>query len=205
MYASAVGYSSSTVTLPDDGKHTITIKNDGSQNTYLRLTGLKANKRVRVANDGINGSTTYSWLNRVKLSDSIKRKDDFVIVQLGTNDRIRGGNNSLNGLAKNLRTIVDNIYTLSSNNAKVIMMSANAVTQDESATSAYAFNQRVVNNAVKEVADEKQVSFISNYAATTQLKIDGISYLADGLHPNDTGYRAIFDNIKEEILNARSL
>ena len=204
-YASTNAFNTETaITLSDDGKHKITLKNvSTSPLSHFRLQGIKVAKKIRIANDGIIGSTTNSWLNTVKLADTIKRKDDYVFVMLGTNDRgASSTNNSQLLLAKNLRTIIDNIYTLSSNNAKVILMSANAVTQDETRTDLFKFGMADVNAIVKNVADDKKVSFISNYAATTQLKIDAEAYLADGLHPNDYGHRVIFNNIKQAILNS---
>ena len=188
------------IALPNDGKHKITIKNESTVNNVLRLQNLKVVKTVRVANDGINGSTTYSWLNAVKLSESIKRKDDYVFVQLGTNDRITSTNNSLTTFSKNMRQIVEDIYSLSNSNAKVILMCANAVTQDESATSNYYCTMKTINSAIKSVAEEKKVSFISNFEVTQQFKIDSEPYLYDGLHPNDAGYRVIFENIRDHIL-----
>ena len=201
LNGAAAAHTSTYITLPNNGKHTILIKNDGQQNNQLRITAIKSIKRISIANDGINGSSSRSWLSSVTLASSITRKDDYVFVQLGTNDRITSVNNTYGSLAKNLKQIVSDIYALSSNNAKVILIGANAVTQDENpSTSSYFMNMRTINNIVYSVAKEKNVSFISNFEATEQLKIDGTSYLADGLHPNDLGHRTIFENIKNRIL-----
>lgn len=193
-----------TVALPNNGKHRVTIKNESTGGSYAaQIQHIKVAKRVTVANDGISGSTTNSWLADVTLAQSIQTSDDYVFVMLGTNDRIKASYHGDAVFAKNMRTIVDNIKTLTANKARVVLMSASAVTQDEDpVTSNYFMTMRVVNNTIKNIADEKKVSFVSNYAATQQYKIDSDAFLADGLHPNDFGHRAIFDNIKNAIVNS---
>lgn len=186
--------------LPGGAFHKVTIKNESTVNNVLRVQNLKISKSIRVLNDGINGSSTNSWLNSVKLSESIKKSDNYVFVQLGTNDRIRSSNNTIATFTSNLKKIVDDIDSLSEGNAKTVLMSANAVTQSESVESAYYCTMKTINSVIKAVSDEKQVGFISNFEHTQQLKIDGVSYLADGLHPNDFGYRVIFENIRNHIL-----
>jgi len=200
-YGTTAGFNNEFfISLPDDGKHTIRIVNDGSTNSVVRIQHIKATKVIRVKNDGISGATTHNWLNTIKLSQSITPKDDHVFIMLGTNDRIAIADNNQRALANNLRKIVSDTYALTNNKANIILMSANAVTQDQNPdTSPYYMTMQTVNSEVKRAADDLGLSFISNYDATTQLKIDGASYLADGLHPNDTGYRVIFDNIRNAI------
>ncbi len=55
-----------------------------SEATFLRFEGLRFKKRIKVSNDGINGSSTATWLNRVTINDSIQPTDEYVFVQLGT-------------------------------------------------------------------------------------------------------------------------
>jgi len=204
IYDAVGGYNYTTrVNLPNNGKHRITIRNESTFASIVNLQYMTVIKRVTVANDGISGSTTNSWLDAVKLSESIQANDDYVFVMLGTNDRIKASYHGESVFAKNMRTIVDNIKTLTANKARVVLMSASAVTQGEDpVTSNYFMTMRVVNNTIKNIADEKKVSFISNYAATQQYKIDSDAFLADGLHPNDFGHRAIFENIKNAIVNS---
>lgn len=188
------------ITTGKTGKCKVTIRNITTEYYgHFRLQGLELTRRLSIKNDGIIGSTTKSWLSTVKLSDSIAANDDYFFVQLGTNDRVKSANITLSDTAKNLRTIVSDIYTITSNNAKIIMMSANAVTQTETNPDIFRFNMRDLNNCIKNVASDLGLPFISNYEQTLQQKIDGTSFLADGLHPNDAGYRIIFNNIKDAI------
>lgn len=188
------------ITLPDDGKHTIRIVNNGTQNNLLRIQHIEKTKVVRVKNDGISGTTSYGWLTSVKLSQSITPKDDHVFIMLGTNDRIKKTINGQRALANNLRQIIGDTYMLTNNKANIILMSANAVTQDQDPiTSPYNMTMRTVNNEVKLAADDVGLSFISHYDATTQLKIDDVVFLADGLHPNDYGHALMFEGIKNAI------
>lgn len=189
------------ITTSKTGKCKITIRNiTTAYYGHFRLQGLELTRRLSVKNDGIIGSTTKSWLSTVKLSDSIAVNDDYVFVQLGTNDRVKSANITLSDTARNLRTIVNDIYTMTNNNAKVIMMSANAVTQTETNPDVFRFNMRNLNTCIKNVASDLGLPFISNYEQTLQAKLDGTVFLADGLHPNDVGYRMAFDRIIDKIL-----
>lgn len=192
---------SDTITMPDSNLHTVTIKNESTVNKSARIQFLQIEKRIKVANDGISGSTTSSWLSTVTINDSIKAGDNFVFVQLGTNDRINNGSNSKSKLTRNLYTIANIIKANTSNHAQLILMSANAVTHNEDSAS-YIMTMRDVNSTVQSVADSLGVPFISNYSATQQLKFDGEPYLSDNLHPNNYGYKAIFNNIKSAINTA---
>ena len=190
------------ITLPNDGKHNIKIRNESTVAAIAKLQYIKATKRVTVANDGISGSTTNSWLTVVKFDQSIEVNDDYIFIMLGTNDRIKSANNSEIGFANNLSKMIDDAKLITNNKAKIIMMSASAVTNDENPlTSNFFMTMRAVNNTINNIAESKNLSFISNYTATQQAKIDGVSFLSDGLHPNDFGHRAIFENIKDAVVN----
>lgn len=199
-YAATNAFNKRKVVIGQAGKHKITIRNITTGfYGHFRLQGIELARRLSVKNDGIIGSSTKSWLSTVKLSDSIASNDDYVFVQLGTNDRVKSANITLSDTAKNLRTIVSNISTITSDNAKVIMMSANAVTQTETNPDVFRFNMRDLNNCIKNVASDLGLPFISNYEQTLQTKLDGTVFLADGLHPNDVGYRIMFNNIKDAV------
>lgn len=183
----------------DGGLKTIRIQSESSV-ANLRLQGVRSTRKIQVANDGINGSTTASWLSKVPLSASIQPSDTHVLVQLGTNDRIKSTSTGPTGkLAMRLEQIVDATLTKSPG-ANIVLISANAVTQDENPeTSVYAFGMREVDEVVRRVAKKKSCGFLSQFAHTLQLKLDGVEYLADGLHPNDVGYRAMFENIRDRL------
>lgn len=172
----------------------------------FRFEGLRFTKRVKVSNDGINGASTRSWINSVTLAESIQPDDEYVFMQIGTNDRAYHPTIPTNPftLTKNLKQMVDIIGAETGGHAKVIMLSANAVTQDEMPypSTSYVFDMRRVNQVIATVASELGLDFISQYEETMQMKIDGTSYLADGLHPNDAGYRVMFENIRTRIMNA---
>lgn len=190
------------IPLPNNGKHTIKIINNGTQNSPARIQHIEKVKTVRVANHGISGSSTYNWLSSgsAPLSGVLSRKDDYVFMQLGTNNRIKTSFHNQGRFAQELDQLVKDVETLTQGNAQTILMCANDVTQDQDpSTSSYYMTMRMVHEIVKTCADKNNLSFISNYDATTQARLDNISYLADSLHPNDTGYRIMFDNIKDHI------
>ena len=154
-----------------------------------------------MANDGIVGATTLSWLTHVTLAQAIQPTDSHVFVMLGTNDRITSVNpewRSVYGLFSRLTQIVRDIRILAPN-ADITLLSANAVTQNEGAGSPYAFTMRTVDTVVRDVAANSLCGFVSQYALTLQDKIDGENITPDGLHPGDPTQRKMFDNLKDRL------
>lgn len=198
----AKGNQVKTITLPNGNMHKITIKNESTVNKSARLQYIEISKKISIANDGISGSTSYSWLTSVKMADSVKPDDDYVFIQLGTNDRIKNSRNSKSLLARNLKALVGIANTNTNGKAKFIIMAANDVTQNELPdSSSYFMSMRDVNGIVKAVASSLDLPFISHYENTVQHKLDGTVVLSDGLHPNDFGHRLAFDLIKRFIIN----
>lgn len=177
------------------GKYKMTLTNK-SQTNQFRLEGFRFKKTVTVANDGISGSGTGSWLpGSAPLNNAIARKSEFVTVMLGTNDRV--GKSSyivyfyLARIVKALRDA----------GKDVILMAANAVTASaEAPNGGRGFGQREVAAVTKLLADELGLAFIDNHQATVMAKVKGETWTADGLHPNDYGYSLMFDNIRAKIL-----
>lgn len=198
-FASVAEFNKTRKIMLDGGLKTIRLQSESSVANF-RFQGVRATRKIQVANDGINGSTTASWLATVPLNNSIQASDTHVLVQLGTNDRIKSTSTGSTGkLAMRLEQIVDATLAKSPG-ANIVLISANAVTQDENPeTSVYAFGMREVDEVVRRVAKKKSCGFLSQFAHTLQLKLDGVEYLADGLHPNDVGYRAMFENIRNRL------
>lgn len=179
------------------GKYQMTLTNKSLTNQF-RLEGFRFKKKVIVANDGISGSGTGSWLpGSTPLNNAIARKSEFVTVMLGTNDRV--GKSSFIVyfyLARIVKALTDA-------GKDVILMAANATTAAvEAPNGGRGFGQREVAAVTKLLADERGLAFIDNHQATVMAKVKGETWTADGLHPNDYGYGLMFDNIRENILDA---
>ncbi|MCE5993428.1 SGNH/GDSL hydrolase family protein [Pseudomonas sp. KCA11] len=152
------------------------------------------NKAVRISNQGINGASTTSYMARnLVASDednfALLPDDNFVFVQLGTNDRIVDRRNPKSGseLAANLERLVSQI----NDKADVILMCANPSTVE--ASGKYLFNMGVVREAVLAVAKNCRVDFIDNYALFDGLDLK--AHVSDGSHPNVKGHSVIAGNI----------
>lgn len=177
------------------GQYKMTLTNK-SQTNQFRLEGFRFKKTITVANDGISGSGTGSWLpGSTPLNNAIARKSEFVTVMLGTNDRV--GKSSFIVylyLARIVKALTDA-------GKDVILMAANATSAAvEAPNGGRGFGQREVAAVTKLLADELGLAFIDNHQATVMAKVKGETWTADGLHPNDYGYGLMFENIRFAIL-----
>ncbi|MBO1582259.1 SGNH/GDSL hydrolase family protein [Bacillus sp. XF8] len=82
-------------------------------------------------------------------------------------------------------------------------MSANAVSIENDNDPVRKFKMDDVDRAIRQIAQEFNMKYISNYKwfmeYTTNTGITIDSLLKDGLHPNDTGYRVMFENVAQNI------
>ncbi|WEI17155.1 SGNH/GDSL hydrolase family protein [Acinetobacter proteolyticus] len=174
------------------GTYDIVVMNRSTDGGVLRLEGVSSVKRIKVSNDGISGTGSWEWVPGTPLyNGSIQTADEFVFVMLGTNDKgdtTRPPNNEVKTY-NFVKQIVAHLKTRSKN---VIVMAANAVTNSESALN---YTQADTAVQMKKLSSEQATAFVDHYKATLPLKLQGESFLADGLHPNDLGYRKMFESI----------
>lgn len=69
--------------------------------------------------------------------------------------------------------------------------------------SAYGSSDEIAR-AVRRAARVLECGFIDQYSATLEVEMQGESWLSDGLHPNDNGYRVMFKNLQSAIVSAGS-
>jgi lysophospholipase L1-like esterase len=161
----------------------------------LRLEGIIINKKIRITNQGINGATTNSYKtynlagNTFGDGEAVGLQDNYVFVQLGTNDRITRTDTpkGMNKFKSNLKLALDKITPL----ASVILMCANPAV-DES-TSVYSFNMQRCRDVVFRTAKENNIDMIDNYAVFGGIDMSVVT--SDGLHPNNIGMQVIARNI----------
>lgn len=180
------------------GTHKVKIRNVSTGAlSYAVIWGLRVDKRIYVANDGIIGSTTKSWLDKNLFDASVTSADDFVFMMLGTNDRAAVG--GPDGYYKRLGECLTKIKTLAPASNVIIMSSTFSANEN---TGTYKFNMRDVDSLSRKFAFANNLKFISHYTYCAQKLLDAESIWSDGLHLNDHGNRLYFENIVREIFNA---
>lgn len=198
-YGPSQGYRNERmVTGLTKGNHHVKIqetntKNASSSAKTIYLEALKIFKNAFVLNYGSSGAPSRFDTSYYDADD------DFVFIQFGTNDRQTyfTTTSTENNLMEHVDYINENL------NAKIIFMSANPVGVANDTDPIRKFRMEDVDIVVNKVASSLGLPYISNYdaflryAKETGVSVD--SQLADGLHPNDLGYRVMFENICRQI------
>lgn len=188
----------STITFPR-GKYRIRLKDASTGSEFkFRLEAIKVKQTIQLRNMGVSGTNTIQWLPGSTYLQALQPTDEFVFVQLGTNDR---GNTAFprnySKTKTNLETLVRHLLGL---NKQVIMMcSSVAIGSKEMPNANYYYAMNDVMRAVKEVSEKLSVDFIDNYTPTRKAVIDGQAIFVDELHPNNAGYQIMASNILERL------
>lgn len=117
---------------------------------------------------------------------------NFAFIQLGTNDRAPrylefGQPNCISNFQRNL----SNLISLVSSHAKIILMSANPVENEN--PSEHAFSMRAVRDTVFSVGCALGIDVIDNYSIFSGLPTS--AFTEDGGHPNLLGHSMMAANI----------
>ena len=181
------------------GTHTVRFKNvSPSTNSYAVVWGFRVDKKIYLANDGIIGSSTKTWLDRNLFEGSLSSgKDDLILFMLGTNDR--GTVGGQDGYIKRMGECLTKMKALAPH-AKIVMMSSTFASNEN--TDLYKFNMRDANAMMRKFAKANGIKFVSHYEYCAQNLLDGEAIWSDGLHLNDNGNRLYFKNIVREVFNA---
>lgn len=178
-----------TIALPF-GRHAVELRCTGA----VAFEAIQRTRKIRVANDGLIGTNTLEWLPTAgRLSASVANDDTHVFVQLGTNDRaLTTEPNDPVRTKRNLAAIAD--YIINSRGKNLVLMAANYADLDYPSMVTAKYSQADVARMIAQVASNFSCGYIDNYRATLQQKLAGQVFLADGLHPNDSGHLKIFNN-----------
>jgi lysophospholipase L1-like esterase len=168
-------------------------RNGESGTRRLRIEAIIIDKKIRISNQGINGTTAPKYTsynlsgNTTGDGEAIDVKDNFVFVQLGTNDRLISTSipKGSNTFKVNLKTLLDKVTPISD----VILMCANPATEGTS----YSFTMQGVRDVVYRTAKENNIDMIDNYAIFEDVDMSVVT--ADGVHPNKLGHQIIARNI----------
>ena len=146
---------------------------------------------VTVINNGVSGRSSDQ---PISLWNSIVSSyDNFIICMVGTNDRNMPDSRTLADYIGYLEQICD---LAAGANQQLVLMAPPPVSVANDAA-ALNFHIEDVEHAVHYVSNKKRVPFLNlyekmiDYCGTHGITIDSL-LLADGLHPNDTGYDVIY-------------
>lgn len=187
-----------------DTTHTLRIESSSSAGSPFRLQYLVRNKAHSVMNSGIIGTNTAEWLpgGTLLVSAALPTNVTHILIQLGTNDRGMATGSSYmagaQGTFVNLNAIVNSLRS-SYPGVRIILIAPPYAPTD----SAYGSSDEIAR-AVRRAAKVLECGFIDQYSATLEVEMQGESWLSDGLHPNDYGYRVMFKNLQSSIVSARS-
>lgn len=181
------------------GTYRVRIANPSANGAdQVRIAGFTWAKNVKVANDGLIGTNTDEWLSTgALLPAAVQASDEFVFVMLGTNDR--GTNTAPLAASRTERNLTEICTYLTAQGKKVVLMAANAVTQSEAAM---YFPQSEMVQAVARVGADLGLDVIDHFRATDPYRQAALTFLADGLHPDDAGHELIFKNMVRAIEQA---
>ncbi|HGF9802591.1 TPA: SGNH/GDSL hydrolase family protein [Klebsiella quasipneumoniae] len=187
-----------------DAMHTMRIECAASAGSPLRLQYLVRNKRHSVMNSGLIGTNTAEWLpgGTLLVPEALPPNVTHVLIKLGTNDRGMAAGSSYmagaQGTFVNLNAIVTSLRSTYPG-VQVILLAPPYAPTD----SAYGSSDEIAR-AVRRAAKVLQCGFIDLYSPTLELEMQGETWLSDGLHPNDYGYRTMFKAVQAAIVSAGS-
>ncbi|HHF8282638.1 TPA: SGNH/GDSL hydrolase family protein [Klebsiella pneumoniae] len=185
-----------------DATHTMRIECAASAGSPLRLQYLVRNKRHSVMNSGLIGTNTAEWLpgGTLLVPEALPSNVTHVLIKLGTNDRGMatgpGYMAGAQGTFVNLNAIVNSLRSTYPG-VRIILIAPPYAPTD----SAYGSSDEIAR-AVRRAARDLECGFIDLYSPTLELELQGETWLSDGLHPNDYGYRTMFKAVQAAIVSA---
>ena len=161
------------------------IKESQNWTTLLKSSFSKEGKSLEIINSSISGDTTSGGLSRIN-RDLNTYKPDFVLVELGGNDALRGY--PISRIKQNLLKIISII----SNNQSIPIIMQIKIPPNYGKKYIEAFE-----NIYSEVASETDAKLISFMLENVALREDLMQ--PDGIHPNEKAQPLITEQIKKEI------
>ena len=161
------------------------IKESQNWTTLLKSSFSKEGKSLEIINSSISGDTTSGGLSRIN-RDLNTYKPDFVLVELGGNDALRGY--PISRIKQNLLKIISII----SNNQSIPIIMQIKIPPNYGKKYIEAFE-----NIYSEVASETNAKLISFMLENVALRDDLMQ--PDGIHPNEKAQPFITEQIKKEI------
>ena len=161
------------------------IKESQNWTTLMKRSFSREGKNLNIINSSISGDTTSGGLSRIS-RDLNTYEPDFVLVELGGNDALRGY--PISRIKQNLLKIVSIISSKQS--IPIIMQIKIPPNYGKKYIDAF-------ENIYSDVASETDAKLISFMLENVALKEDLMQ--PDGIHPNEKAQPVIAEQIKEEI------
>ena len=142
--------------------------------------------KLRIINSSVSGDTTIGGLSRIA-SDLEKHKPDFVLIELGGNDGMRG---------YPIEEIKNNLVKISK-----AIAAANAVPLIMQIRIPPNYGKRYVTafeNIFSQVAEEQNLTMLTFLLEKVALNKELMQQ--DGIHPNKAAQPLIADQVKTELL-----
>ena len=147
----------------------------------------KSGQELQIINSSISGDTTIGGLSRIE-SDLAEHKPNYVLVELGGNDALRGY--PINKIKSNLLKIIDASFAVE----------ANPIIMQIRIPPNYGKNYVIAFESIySEIAEEKNIPILT--FLLEKVALDKSLMQLDGIHPNQKAQQIIAMQVKEELLN----
>ena len=142
-------------------------------------------KGLKIINSSISGDTTIGGLSRIE-SDLAEHKPNYVLVELGGNDALRGY--PINKIKSNLLKIIDASFVAKAN--PIIMQIRIPPNYGKNYVAAF-------ENIYSEIAEEKNIPMLT--FLLEKVALDKSLMQLDGIHPNQKAQQIIANQVEEEL------
>lgn len=159
------------------------------------INSVTIERSIRIENRAVSGDGSGSLIAN---DTNFKEDDDIYFIMYGTNDRFR--NVDKTDTMQPYFQAVNKIRTTNPD-AKIVIMTPNPIPSEDQLI--YTFEQYEVANILGILSSNLKTGFIDNFNYFVEyIDNKGVSLdtlLADGLHPNESGYILYFRNILKNL------
>ena len=152
----------------------------------LEISLKTSGKELQIINSSISGDTTIGGLSRIE-NDLVEHKPDYVLVELGGNDALRGY--PINKIKSNLLKIID----------ASVLVEANPIIMQIRIPPNYGKNYVAAFESIySEIAKEKNIPLVT--FLLEKVALDKSLMQPDGIHPNQKAQIIIANQVEKELL-----
>ena len=147
----------------------------------------KSGQELQIINSSISGDTTIGGLSRIE-SDLEEHKPNYVLIELGGNDALRGY--PINKIKSNLLKIIE----------VSVLAKANPIIMQIRIPPNYGKNYVAAFESIySEIAEEKNIPILTFLLEKVALNKSLMQL--DGIHPNQKAQQIIASQVEQELLS----
>ena len=146
-----------------------------------------SSSQLKIINSSISGDTTIGGLSRIE-NDLITHKPNYVLVELGGNDALRGY--PIEKIKSNLLKIIDASFAAEAN--PIIMQIRIPPNYGKNYIAAF-------ESIYSEIAEEKNIPLLT--FLLEKVALDKTLMQPDGIHPNQKAQIIIANQVEKELLS----